>query len=299
MAAPIKEGLDYFPYDIGLLKDRKLRRPKIKYGYLAIVVYLSLLEMIYGEHGYYIEYNAKTQDDIIWEILENLQGKHQPEAETIAEVIDYLVACELFSGDQFKEQILTSKRIQLTYYKAVVERKMVLVDFSKWLLSIEEMQGASAKCIILQNFLNRPINVVNRPINSVNRPINPQSKVKESKVKESRVEREGNGAKAPTHSRFTPPSLDEVEEYCKERKNSINAKRFIDYYTSKGWKVGNSTMRDWKASVRTWEGRETKGNKPQQPSADNERKYTESELNALFGDISNPNEWGVEVTHDR
>lgn len=131
------------------------------------------------------------------------------------------------------------------------------------------------------------------------RTLDELNKNKNKNENRNKNEREDNGAKAPTHSRFTPPTLDEVEKYCKERNNSINAKRFIDYYTSKGWKVGNSTMRDWKATVRTWEGRETKGNKPQQPSADNERKYTESELNELFGDISNPNEWGVEVTHDR
>lgn len=299
MAAPIKEDISYFFHDIGLLRDKKFRRAKIKYGYLAVMVYLSLLEMIYGDKGYYVDYSENTKDDVIWEILEDLRGKYQPEAETIEEVIECLVACGLFSDDQFKKQILTSKRIQLMYYKAVVERQIVSVDFSKWLLSVEEMRKASAKCIILQNFLNRPINAVNRPNNSDNRPNNEQSRVEKSRVEKSRVEREDNGAKAPTHSRFTPPSLDEVEEYCKERKNSINAKRFIDYYTSKGWKVGNGTMRDWKATVRTWEGRETKGSKPKQPIADNERKYTESELNALFGDISNPNEWGVEVTHDR
>lgn len=53
--------------------------------------------------------------------------------------------------------------------------------------------------------------------------------------------------------RFTPPSLEEVEAYCRERGNSVDAERFIDYYTSNGWKVGKNTMKDWKAAVRTWE----------------------------------------------
>ena len=53
--------------------------------------------------------------------------------------------------------------------------------------------------------------------------------------------------------RFLPPTLEEVRAYCKERKNSVDAEHFIDYYTSNGWKVGKNTMKDWKAAVRTWE----------------------------------------------
>lgn len=53
--------------------------------------------------------------------------------------------------------------------------------------------------------------------------------------------------------RFTPPTLEEVKAYCLERKNNVDAERFIDYYTSNGWQVGKNKMRDWKAAVRTWE----------------------------------------------
>lgn len=53
--------------------------------------------------------------------------------------------------------------------------------------------------------------------------------------------------------RFKKPTLEEVEEYCKERNNGINAESFIDFYESKGWKVGKTPMKDWKAAVRNWE----------------------------------------------
>lgn len=58
--------------------------------------------------------------------------------------------------------------------------------------------------------------------------------------------------------RFTPPTLQEVTDYCMERGNSVDPSRFIDFYASKGWKVGNQPMKDWKACVRTWEQREVK-----------------------------------------
>ena len=58
--------------------------------------------------------------------------------------------------------------------------------------------------------------------------------------------------------RFVPPSVSDVNAYCTERHNGIDPQRFVDFYASKGWRVGNQPMKDWKAAVRTWEGRDKK-----------------------------------------
>lgn len=52
---------------------------------------------------------------------------------------------------------------------------------------------------------------------------------------------------------FVKPTVEEIHEYCIERKNSVDANKFFDYYESKGWLVGKTKMKDWKAAVRTWE----------------------------------------------
>jgi len=57
--------------------------------------------------------------------------------------------------------------------------------------------------------------------------------------------------------RFQVPTLDDVSGYCIERKNFVDAERFIDHYTSNGWKVGKNPMKDWKSAVRTWEKNST------------------------------------------
>lgn len=57
-------------------------------------------------------------------------------------------------------------------------------------------------------------------------------------------------------TRMARPTLEEVREYCKQRGNSIDAEQFIAFYESKGWKVGGSPMKSWKAAVITWEKRE-------------------------------------------
>ena len=54
---------------------------------------------------------------------------------------------------------------------------------------------------------------------------------------------------------FKKPTLEEVQKYCTERGNSIDGERFFDWYESRGWLVGTKPMKDWKATVRTWEGR--------------------------------------------
>jgi len=49
------------------------------------------------------------------------------------------------------------------------------------------------------------------------------------------------------------PKLEEVSAYCKERKNGINAEKWFNFYSAKGWMIGRNKMKDWKAAVRTWE----------------------------------------------
>lgn len=59
--------------------------------------------------------------------------------------------------------------------------------------------------------------------------------------------------KKENNKRFIPPTVDEVRSYCIERNNSVDPERFVDYYESKGWLIGKTKMKSWKAAVRTWE----------------------------------------------
>jgi hypothetical protein len=74
--------------------------------------------------------------------------------------------------------------------------------------------------------------------------------------------------KGSPQKRFVPPSLEEVQAYCSERGNGIDAQAFIDFYASKGWMVGKTKMSDWKAAVRTWESRNRKQGKPTYSTTD-------------------------------
>ena len=60
----------------------------------------------------------------------------------------------------------------------------------------------------------------------------------------------GESVRGEKAKRFYPPTLDEVKQYCEERKNNIDPMAFIDFYSSKGWIIGKNRMKDWKAAVR-------------------------------------------------
>ena len=80
------------------------------------------------------------------------------------------------------------------------------------------------------------------------------------------AEAKSNGADKPPRSRFIPPTVDEVRTYCTEKGYMLDAERFVDYYTSNGWKVGKNPMKDWKAAVRTWNGKEQQNGKTESKS---------------------------------
>ena len=87
-----------------------------------------------------------------------------------------------------------------------------------------------------------------------------EAKGSHKKKKRNNKEKESNEKEAINIvplTRFVPPTEDEVALYCNERRNHVNAQKFVDYYSSNGWKVGRNPMKDWKAAVRTWERSES------------------------------------------
>jgi hypothetical protein len=58
--------------------------------------------------------------------------------------------------------------------------------------------------------------------------------------------------------RFMKPTIDEIALYMEERNMNNVSQKFYDFYESKGWMIGKNKMKDWKASVRTWEDKNKK-----------------------------------------
>ena len=99
----------------------------------------------------------------------------------------------------------------------------------------------------------------------------PKEKEKEKENILSSPNVEDSIARTPARKRFTPPTLAEVTAYCRERQNAVDPQRFIDYYTARGWKLNKTSMKDWKAAVRTWEGKQRDSATAQRSSLDETR----------------------------
>ena len=53
-------------------------------------------------------------------------------------------------------------------------------------------------------------------------------------------------------TRFVPPTIDQIQEYIKEKGFNVDAERFYLFYESKGWMVGKNKMKSWTAAVCNW-----------------------------------------------
>lgn len=106
----------------------------------------------------------------------------------------------------------------------------------------------------------------------------------EDKDKEKDIKEKQEKEKVASAPRFVKPTVAQVSEYCRERGNGINPESFVDFYESKGWKVGSQPMKDWKACVRTWEQRH-KGEARAAPSKNSftnfPSRYTSDEISDL------------------
>lgn len=77
--------------------------------------------------------------------------------------------------------------------------------------------------------------------------------------KDKELEKDKEKEVIKPQKRFTKPTLEEVQAYCRERNNGVDARKWYNHYEAVGWKVGRNPMKDWKASVRTWERNDNSG----------------------------------------
>ena len=92
---------------------------------------------------------------------------------------------------------------------------------------------------------------------------------------ETEKEKEKEKKVAQKKERFIPPTVQEVQDYCNERQNGIQAYTFVNFYQSKGWFIGKNKMKDWKAAVRTWEHGNDSKKRPWQSNNDQFDKLME------------------------
>ena len=166
MARPIKQGLDYYPLDVGFLQDVKIRRIMRACGIQSIPVLISLLANIYRNDGYFLRWSP----DMSFLIADELGVSEG----AVTATVDKAVQVDFFNANMYEcYGVLTSEGIQSRFFEAASRRREVRYDARFLLINV--------------NVYKNLVNVDNNPVNVDD---NPQSKVKESKGKESKEEGE-------------------------------------------------------------------------------------------------------------
>ena len=107
------------------------------------------------------------------------------------------------------------------------------------LSELEEMAWVICKDLIDQQLHRRQVNAVNRSTKSK----------KEEEAKPAKQEEKP----AEKNKKFQKPTLEEIKNYCEEKKIKIDAQQFFNYYESNGWKIGGrAQMKNWQAAGQNW-----------------------------------------------
>ncbi len=151
--ALFKQGLDYYAHSIGMTTGVRMSSIRRQYGSVGVDVWLTVLDLIYKDRGYYLAYGQFERSDVLWEISGRLRGKDSPDEETVGKIIDELIREGFFDLDLAYQGILTSEQIQEQFYLSTLKRKHVEIEREYWLLSVAQMSRLAKKSPILLSLI--------------------------------------------------------------------------------------------------------------------------------------------------
>ena len=195
-ARPLKDGIDYFPLDVGFMTDKKVKLIKAEFGAKGIVLLQELWAEIYRDNGYY----KRWDDDDCLLMSEGVGCGCDPKF--VAEVVQGCLRRFLFDEEVFKVfGVLTSAGIQRRYLRAVAERSNIEIFKEYFLLDTSNSKDVPEG--ILKRITFKSVmptnNGVNLPKNKPKRQRNAQSKVEQSKEENSKVLSSGDDDCARTN----------------------------------------------------------------------------------------------------
>lgn len=167
---PTKQGIDYFPMDVGFFTDVKIRKISRACGSQSTSILICLLCNIYKDEGYYILWD----EDLPFVIADTVGVSEG----AVKEVLIKSLQVGFFDQELYeKYKILTSSGIQKRFLLATYQRKETT--------------------IIPEYLINYANNSINCTINSINHSDNEQSKSKVKVNRKKRKEKENNKETSP------------------------------------------------------------------------------------------------------
>jgi hypothetical protein len=234
MARPHKTGLDYFPHDTDAVNDEKIESLRSIHGNDGYAFYFILLERIYRT-------NNQELDVSDAETVQILSRKIAITTEEFQKILLTALKYNCFDKKDYEKRcVLTSNGIK-SRAKAVIDKR-------------ERMR---------KSYTERNSCVSDAEITQETMAESTQRKEKKRKVYSI------GESKQKVKKTFIKPTIIEIQEYCKQRNNGIDAEYFFNYYEARGWILNTGKqMKNWQATIITWEKRNTNKTilSPQAPS---------------------------------
>ena len=122
-----------------------------------------------------------------------------------------------------------------------------------------EIAWTICKDLIDQQIHRREVNAANRAGKKAEPETNKENLAAEPQPEEKTAQEIQQ--EKPKRKNFVKPTVEEIAAFCKEKKYTVNAQQFYNYYESNGWKIGRNAMKSWQAAVQNWNTREKANNK--------------------------------------
>lgn len=254
---------NYFSHDSNARNSDKLIRLRMKYKAAGYGVYFMILERLREEEGYMsvkdynmIAFDLREDTSLIKSVVEDFglfvfteDGEYfySESFNARMEKMETTSESRSIAGKMGAEKRWGKKKASNPDNQEVIKR-----DDGKTMANATETDGKT-----MANATKSDSNKIKEIKININPPKSPKGDISPLP---------GDVPTKSSQKRFQKPTVGEIDAYCKERGNGVDPQRFFDYYESKGWVVGKSPMKDWKAAVRTWE-RQDKDMKPYQPQA--------------------------------
>lgn len=248
---PLKEGLNYFSFDVDFFDDEKLFDLQDQYGPLGEVIYMRLLCLIY-KNGYY--YRFQSFDTLCAMLIRSIGSRWvRGGKQLVAQVIPLLVECNLFDKELYESGVLTSVGIQRRYLKATERRrgdidKYRLLPLSEKSEEVEALRSAPENAFIDDN------NSIIDDNNSITDSNNATNKSKGNNITTTTTVRTRACARKAVETVENPPMMSEVFMYFKEMDvdgASNEAAAFFAYNAKRGW----DCLPGWKLAADLWVAR--------------------------------------------
>lgn len=214
-------------------EDRAIKKLRsIAGGDTYTIIYLKMLLRTLEDDGKFV-YEG-IEDSIVEEIALDIDEKE----EDVSVAISYLIKKGLM--------ICTENEAELTRMHEMIGSE---TDKAKLMRKIRSLKDESNKVTENSNNVTNLLPDVTKCYTDIEKEIDKELDIKETTTKVVVKKK---------RQKFEKPTKQQVDDYCRELKVTFDADKFIDYYESKGWYVGKSPMKDWKATVRNWLRQEKK-----------------------------------------